>query len=260
MSRRILWINPIGTTDYDQPLQEWLNSYKEADTTVDVISLDRGPHHLEYYYYDALVLVDVLHAVKRAEREGYEAAVIGCFYDPGLREAREISTSISVTALEEASLLTAAALGRRFSVLVGRKKFIPQMEENSVRYGLGERVASFESLEMGVEDFQQDKGETARRIEEIGRKAIRDHLAEVLILGCGFQFGFFLELQRKLGVPVIDPNLAALMQAELLVRMRQRLGWGHSKAYEYETPKPEEIARWGLSEQYTGMENLWEGS
>lgn len=253
MSRKILWINPIGTTHYDGPLQEWLDASKEPETDVKVISLPRGPHHLEYYYYDALILVDVLHAVRRAEQDGFDAAIIGCFYDPGLREAREISERMAVTALEEASLLTAAALGRLFSIVVGRKKFIPKMEENVVHYGLHDRLASFESLEMGVEDFQRNKKKTARRIKIAGEKAIREHLAEVLILGCGFQFGFYLELQKELGIPVIDPVIAALKQTELLVNLRQKFGWGHSKVYEYESPRREEIAHWRLADQYEGM-------
>lgn len=257
MSRKILWINPIGVTDYDQALEEWLNASKEPETEIKVISLSRGPHHLEYYYYDALVTLDVLHAVRRAEMNGFDAAIIGCFYDPGLREAREITERMAITALEEASLLTAAALGRLFSIVVGRKKFIPKMEENVVRYGLHDRLASLESLEMGVEDFQRQKEETARRIQSAGEKAIKEHLAEVLILGCGFQFGFYLELQKKLRIPVVDPVIAALKQAELLATLRQRFGWGHSKVYEYESPRKEEMTRWNLPAQYEGMEGAW---
>ncbi len=257
MSRKIIWINPIGTTGYDRPLEDWLNASKEPETEIKVISLPRGPHHLEYYYYDALITLDVLHAVRRAEMESYDAAIIGCFYDPGLREAREITERMAVTALEEASLLTAAALGRLFSIIVGRKKFIPKMEENVVRYGLHGRLASMESLEMGVEDFQRDKGETARRIQLVGERAIKEHLAEALILGCGFQFGFYLDLQEKLRIPVIDPVIAALKQAEFLATIRQRFGWGHSKVYEYESPRKEEVERWNLRAQYEGMKDAW---
>jgi len=257
VSNRILYINPIGTTDYDQPLEEWLNESKEPETEIRVISLPRGPHHLEYYYYDTIVTLDVLHTVRRAEMDGFDAAIIGCFYDPGLREAREISEKMAVTALEEASVLTAAALGRLFSIIVGRKKFIPKMEENVIRYGLHDRLASLESLELGVEDFQRNKEETARRIQIAGERAIKEHLAEVLILGCGFQFGFYLELQKKLKIPVIDPVIAALKQAELLATFRKRFGWGHSKVYEYESPRIEEIMRWNLADQYEGMEGAW---
>ncbi|GAI58431.1 unnamed protein product, partial [marine sediment metagenome] len=61
MAIRILWINPISeVAAFDQPIAEFVNSAKRADTQVDVISLKRGPMHLEYHYYEALILGDTL--------------------------------------------------------------------------------------------------------------------------------------------------------------------------------------------------------
>ena len=254
---KILWINPIATADYDQALQEWIDEAKRPETQVDVVSLGRGPKHLEYHYYGALILTDVLHLVKRAEKEGYDAAIPGCFYDPGLREAREITDRLVVSAPAEASMLIASALGHRFSIIVGRKKWIPKMHENVVNCGLKERLASFESVDLGVEDFQKDKTETERRLAEAAQRAIEEKLAEVIILGCGYQFGFYQVLQKKLGVPVIDAVVAALKHAEMGIELRKRFGWGHSKRYEYESPPAEEIESWGLADQYHGMKGLW---
>jgi len=254
---KILWINPIGTAEYDRALQEWIDTAKHPETRVDVVSLGRGPKHLEYHYYEALILTDILHLVKRAEKEGYDAAVLGCFYDPGLREAREITDRIVVAALAEASMLIAATLGHRFSIIVGRNKFIPKMHENVVNYGLKERLASFESLELGVEDFQREKEETERRLTEAAQRAIEERLAEVIILGCGLQYGFYQVLQKKLGVPVIDAVVAALKHAEMGIELRQRFGWGHSKRYEYESPPTDEIVAWGLADQFPEMKGLW---
>lgn len=254
---KILWINPIGTPDYDQALQEWIDTAKRPETQVNVVSLSRGTRHTEYHYYEALVLTDILHLVKRAEKEGYDAAVLGCFYDPGLRVAREITDRIVVAAPAEASMLIAAALGHRFSIIVGRKKWIPKMHENVVNYGLKERLASFESVDLGVEDFQKDTKETERRLTEAAQRAIEEELAEVIILGCGLQYGFYQVLQDKLGVPVIDVVVAALKHAEMGIELRQRFGWGHSKRYEYESPPADEIVAWGLANQFPEMKGLW---
>ncbi len=254
---KILWINPIATADYDHALQEWIDTAKRPETQVDVVSLKRGTRHTEYHYYEALILPDLLHRVKRAEREGYDAAVLGCFYDPGLRVAREITDQIVVAAPAEASMLIAAALGHRFSIIVGRKKWIPKMHENVVNYGLETRLASFESVDLGVEDFQKDVKETERRLTKAAQRAIEERLAEVIILGCGLQYGFYEVLQKKLGVPVIDVVLAALKHAELGIELRRRFGWGHSKRYEYESPPTAEIAAWDLAKQFPEMEGLW---
>lgn len=95
--------------------------------------------------------------MKSAEKEGYDAAVIGCFYDPGLMEAREILDKMVVTAPAEASMHIAATMGHKFSIIVGRNKWIPQMMENVVNCGLKDKFASFKSVGLGVCDFHKDE-------------------------------------------------------------------------------------------------------
>src|SRR5881392_4092610 len=82
---RILWINPLGTSVFDATIDAELNRVKRPTTEVEVRSLKRGPHHLEYHAYEAWVTPDVLTTVVAAEREGFDAAVIGCFYDTAVR-------------------------------------------------------------------------------------------------------------------------------------------------------------------------------
>jgi allantoin racemase len=72
---KILWINPVGTDDFDKAIKEALDEIKQPQTQVDVVSLKRGPRHLEYRYYEALVIPETLHLIKQAEKDGYDAAV-----------------------------------------------------------------------------------------------------------------------------------------------------------------------------------------
>lgn len=217
----------------------------------------RGPHHVEYHYYEALVLPDLLHTIMKAERDGYDAAVIGCFYDFGLKEAREITTRMVVTAPAESAALMACTLGDRFSVLVGRRKSIPDMRDNIHRIGLRDRLASFREVALGVLDFQTNHDKTLRRFVETGRQCIEQDGAEVLILGCTATFGFYRELQDALGVPVIDATVAPVKYAEYLVDVRRRFAWQPSKVGLYETPRVKEITEWKLEEQYKQMKGLW---
>ena len=117
-------------------------------------------------------MTDTLHVVKKAENDGYDAVVLGCFYDLGLQEAREISDKMVVTAPAESCMLLACSLGSTFSIIVGRKKWIPQMMGNVVHYGLKDRLASFKALDLGVLDFQEDKEKTEKRQIEASREAI----------------------------------------------------------------------------------------
>jgi len=249
MKKRILYIDPVGQPVVDEGLH-FLAAHKQEETELKMLALPRGPEHLEYRYYEAVVLVDLLHLVQEAEREGFDAAVIGCFYDVGLQAAREVSERMPVIAPCEASTHIAATLGDKFSVIVGRRKWIPEMRENMIKYGMKERLASFKSVDLGVLEFHQDEAETARRFRKAAREAVEDDGAEVIILGCTATFGFHEQLQQELGVPVIDSMIASLKAAEFAAELASRLGWSHSKVGGYESPPVEECGGWRLDEQY----------
>lgn len=249
MKRKILYIDPVGIGLVAEGLQ-LLTSQKQEGTELTMVHLPRGPEHLEYRYYEALVLVDILHLIREAESQGFDAAVIGCFYDTGLQEAREVAERMAVVAPCEASTRIASTLGDKFSIIVGRRKWIPQMMDNVVRYGLKDRLASFKSVDLGVLDFHRDEEETARRFRQVAREAIEHDGAEVLILGCTATYGFYRQLQEELGVPVIDPMLAAFKTAEFAAELKNRFGWSHSKIGGYESPPPKEFTSWHLEKQY----------
>ncbi len=254
---RILYIAPLRV---DEPRgSSSLASTLRPETEMTSIGFRRGPRHLEYHYYETLVLPDLVHTFIEAERQGYDAAVVGCFYDFGLEEGREVTSNLVITAPCESSLLLAASLGHKFSIIVGRRKWIPQMHSNVVRYGLESRLASFRTIDLWVPQYHEDEEETARRFREQGRKAVQEDGAEVIVLGCTASAGFYRELQDELGVPVIDSAVAAVKRAEELVELRSRFGWSHSKIGGYETPPRTELDGWGLREQYEPLDvtELW---
>jgi allantoin racemase len=245
---RILYIAPVNVSgDF---LERDLEDAVRPGNEIDIVGFSRGPRHVEYHYYETLVLPDVVHTIIAAERRGYDAAVIGCFYDLGLQEGREVSERMIVTAPCEASCLLAASLGATFSIIVGRRKWIPQMRNTVLAYGLQSRLASFRALGLGVLDYHADEKETERRFVAAGRRAVEEDGAEVVILGCTASSGFFARLQETLGVPVIDPAIAASKQAEQLVELRDRFGWSHAKIGGYESPPAAEIAAWRLREDF----------
>lgn len=254
---RILYIAPTKV-DGPRPVKS-MEQMLRSENEFSAVGFTRGPRHLEYHYYETLVLPDLLHTIVEAERQGYDAAVIGCFYDLGLEEGRELATDLVVTAPCESALLAAASLGHRFSIIVGRRKWIPQMHANVRQYGLDSRLASFQTINLWVPQYHENEEETAQRFKEAGRKAIEEDGAEVLILGCTASAGFYRELQDELGVPVIDSAIAALKHAEHLVELRDQFGWGHSKIGGYETPPQSELDGWGLREQYPpdDVTDLW---
>lgn len=254
---RILYVAPLRTSG--QMNSEHMAATLKPENSLSALGFTRGPRHLEYHYYETLVLPDLLHTIVEAERQGYDAVAIGCFYDLGLQEGRELATRLIVTAPCESSVHLAATLGHTFSIIVGRRKWIPQMHDTVIRYGLGSRLASFRTIDLGVPEYHQDEEETAKRFYEAGRRAIEEDGAEVIVLGCTASSGFYAKLQERLGVPVIDSALAAIKYAEYLVDLRDSFGWSHSKLGGYESPPEEEITGWGLRQQYEPqqIQEIW---
>jgi len=244
---KILFIDPLGTNVFDEMTKNYLEKYKSKDTVIDVVSFAGGPQHLEYYSYVAIVIPEILRVIKKAEKENYDAVIIGCFYDPGLHEAREIAKKIIVVAPCESSLHIASTLGEKFSIIVGRKKWVPLMMKNVVTYGFRDKLVSFKSVELGVHDFHKDVNETKKRLLKAAREAVEEG-AEVVINGCTALVGFFEEMQRELGIPVIDPVIASLKYAEFLVQLNKSTGWWFSRKYTYEPPPEEELVKWNLKD------------
>ena len=172
--------------------------------------------------------------------------VIGCFYDVGLREAREVSGRAVVTAPCQSALPFASQLGNTFSILVGRRKWIPKMRENVRVYGYDHALASMRPLELGVHDFQADHGRTCDRLLTEGRKAVEEDGAEVLILGCTAEYGFYETVQGA-GCAGHRRRAGALQVAELLADAAARFGWYPSRKWGSEAPPLDEVQAWRCS-------------
>ena len=253
--RRLLYLKAVAYDSLNQEIGEYLEPFLDEKTDLEVRSIPKGTSHMEYHFYQAVNQQEILKGILQAEKDGFDACIISCFDDPSLYEGREISRNMIVTAPGEASAHLAATLGNKFSVIVGRKKWIPQMEENIHKYGLGRKLASFRSLDLGVLEFHENEDKTRRRMEEEIRKAVEEDQAEVIVLGCTMQVGFYRELQEEFQIPVIDSMVAAVKYAEYLVEMREKAGWTFSRAGLYERPPVEEMKAWEL-EKVCDLEGL----
>jgi allantoin racemase len=117
----------------------------------------------------------------------------------------------------------------------------PEMHENVEKYGFGDRFAGFRVLRMTVNEFQADPACTEDRILTEDRRAVEEDGADVIVLGCTIEFGFYRKVQEELGVPVIDAIVAPLRYAEFLADLDLRHGWRTSRALGYERPAEEEL-------------------
>ena len=143
---KLMYLSPVGPDDYDTVFAEMARSYKLPNTEVHVTCLaDPGGSftHIEYRSYETIVSRGIIQAARQAAREGFDALAIGCFYDTGLHDAREISGDMVVTAPCVASCEIASSLANRFGIIVGRRKWVNQMNAVVREHGYGERLSGF---------------------------------------------------------------------------------------------------------------------
>lgn len=212
----------------------------ESWATVSPVGFDAGTPHLEYEFYEHLAIHQIIKKAVKAEQDGFDAVVIGCFYDPGLREAREL-VRIPVVGVCEASVGVASMLcAAKFSILVGRRKWIPKMSATTQNYGFESRIASWRVLDLTVPDMR-DKVKTEAAIYRESKRAIEEDSAEAIVLGCTGMAGQARNVQQRLQVPVLDPVLMGLRVAELRAILWKRHNVSHSKLGGYEPPPPGEL-------------------
>ena len=183
---KLMYLNPVGTPDYDGVFADMARNVKLPGTEVHVTSLKPAAGaftHIEYRSYEAVVSTGIVRAARAAAAEGFDALAIGCFYDTALHEAREVSADMVVTAPCAAALEIAASLANRFGIIVGRRKWVHQMNAAVRDNGMAERLSGFYPVELGVRDFQTDHDVTERRLTAAGKKAIEEDYAEAIILG-----------------------------------------------------------------------------
>ena len=237
MPNRVMFLNIYRGREFDASFQEYIDSRFQESPEVVVRSFDerlrnsepRYLHQVGLHQYESLTLADTLHKIVECESEGFDAAVIGCYCDPALVEARETVNQLVVTGPAESSMLLAMALGRRFSTLVTTRTYLPPMLQTVTSYGFRDRLASIRTIDVSIQDLQTDREATLSQLERVARRAVDEDHADVIILGCTDFFGLHEDLGEALGKPVIDSVLASVAFADYLADVKRRLGYGYVK-------------------------------
>lgn len=209
-----------------------LKAWAERGTDVTVRTTESGPGTIESAYEEYLSIPPTAKLLREVEEEGFDAAIIGCFGDPGLDGLREISDML-VVGPAAASIALATTLGHRFGIVTVAASIVPALRRLVWEAGALDALAGIRYIEAPVLSITAQPDEALKRMVRVGREAIESDAADTLVLGC-MSMGFLdvaEEMTRLLGVPVINPSKASLKIAEAAVA----LGLTHSRAA-YRTP------------------------
>jgi Asp/Glu/hydantoin racemase len=158
-----------------------------------------------------------------AEQQGFDAVIIHCFVDPGLRLARE-RVSIPVVGPGEVTLRAGGILNRKIGIITPSSETLDSYDEYVKDLGLEDRVTGIEAIKGGLAPFpQQNPREmTQAVVEAVERLAARG--AEVI---CPSGLAYIpirvsaAEVSTRAGIPVLDPALISVRTAEMLVSSLQ---------------------------------------
>jgi len=192
---------------------------------VEVVGITRGPESVECFYDDVLAAPYIVELAEKAERDMFDAVVISCFFDPGLKAARE-AVSIPVTSAGESSLHIACSLGERIGIVTTVSNSIPVIRHQVRSLGLESHLATVRAVSLGV--LELDGGtNTVNALFRESMSAITEDKADTIVLGCTGMAEAAAALQSKIraaniDAPVVDPLRAAIQLAEALVELKLR--------------------------------------
>lgn len=210
---RILVINPNCSEDCSAGIDAAIAPYRFMDgPALEVATLREGPPAI-YSWRDWHAVVDPL--CRLIEREQADAYVIACASDPGIEAARAV-TARPVLGVFRSAVAAAVARAERFGV-------IALVEASKARHllalrtmGLAGRLAGEVALNVTMETLLDPDLARARLITA-GRE-LAEAGAGAVILGCTGMAHHRAAIADAVGVPVIEPCQAGVLQAIGAVR------------------------------------------
>lgn len=189
------------------------------DSTFAVQPIAFGPQR---YYESAVGLAmcvpGILHKILQ-EQDRFDAALLGCFGDPGLRAARTVAR-IPVIGAAEAATALVQLVAQRFGVVTIVDSDVPEIEAYFSAIEVRSRCVGVNAIGLQFYELVDDPEETLNRLAEASHSLLVKG-AQAILLGC-MSFGFHpfaALLQERIGVPVIDPLKAGVQAARAMLAL-----------------------------------------
>ena len=236
---------------YNAALRRCVDRVAEAGSAIEIAGIgERGGIGDQYRYLEFIEAGEVLSNVIRAERAGFDGFLIGNIADPGLREAREL-TSMPVAGLGETSMHFANMMGGNFALVTGNEKHAPKIIENVGKYGLAGKLAGVRRMTVNrLVDLDGAFTSTTVRDALIGEfleaaRALVNEGAEVVIPAIGVLASLLAEAGVHTvdgRVPIVNGVMVLIKMGEASVRLRSLMD-GHwtSRRAMYAQPPLEQI-------------------
>ncbi len=216
----VLILNPNSSPEVTAAIADAAMACHDSGA-YEVQQIDEGPIVIEDDAAVKLAAKLVCDRV-RALRGAFDAFVVACHADPGVRAAQQ-ETGKPVSGIAAASFRTAAARGGRFGVITLGPELVQRKWRQVEGCGLRSRCVAIEPSHRGVLHSVSTEAPDLTPYLEAGRKAIASG-ADVLVLGCAGMAGVATAVECELGVPVVEPVAAGIREATAGVSLGKGLG------------------------------------
>ncbi|HKU30380.1 MAG TPA: aspartate/glutamate racemase family protein [Arthrobacter sp.] len=256
---KLLVINPNISDDVTALIEAEALRSASADTELIVRTAGHGVEYIETRFESLIAAGAVAELIAEyasgpeaahdggtsAGRDGGSTAVDGvlvaAFGDPGMPALKEL-VDVPVIGITEAALCAAALQGQRFSIIAISDRIQAWYRDCVERFGFGGRLASIRSINQSLNSIGSVQADFKETLLALGRQAVAEDGADVVILAGAPLAGLARELQGQIPVPVVDGISAGVRMAEAVVALKSGAHRGGSFA------APPVKARRGLSE------------
>lgn len=219
---KILIINPdYGMTQEEMALRcRILEEYTAPDTQLAMVCPQNSGVELNSALDVVLAAPEIVQLAADGQNAGFDAVILYCFSDPVIDACRE-ALRIPVIGGAQASCLAALNVCRSFGVILADEARLPEKKLFLRTLGVSpERIGQIAAVNLNGVSPWADRETTFKKLLACGQKMIRETHTEAIVLGCLSFLGLAEPLSRVLGIPVIDPAVAAVTTAESIVRQR----------------------------------------
>ena len=226
------------------------------EATVQVEGLRAGTYHGRtptsalgnaFVYHRALD--QIIDNAIRAERDGFDAFVIGSFSEPFLREIRS-AVSIPVTGILESSMLVACSLGHRVAPIANAPEIAAIVQAAVAKHGLEDRVLPAVALDPPMHEAELVAAAATHpqaallAFAKAAQHAIDHQGADVIVPAEAVLATLVIANQLRTigGAPVVDVLAIAWRYALMMIRLRSDCGIEVSRVGAYARSDPALVA------------------
>ena len=199
---KLLIINPNTSTATNHRIENVAKPLMAPFDSLEVVSAKSGIEFIETIEQSNQTTSAVLEEVSKNSKS-VDGIIIAAFSDPGLMEAKKLS-SCPVIGIAEASMKVAQGLTERFAVITLGSQFSQLIRQHSLNYGVAENLVEIKILPWSVSEVSINFSHYKEGFAEACKKLISERDIGAVIVGGGPLSGIADAISGELPIPVLD--------------------------------------------------------